>query len=165
MSDTSGYDTPTVNPVDAAHQAAAANAPESAPARTPPDGDEILKERAKTLYDELKPQAANLERDYVLNRTPHDLADAMRELVDGDMPYKEEPQLRLGPPSDPLTENAVGQYAAQRAAAEAAEGERDAMREELKSRGPGSEQPPNSSTGGGGYPTAQPGLPPPQPQA
>jgi hypothetical protein len=116
MTDTAGY------PV--------AQSPPPPPA-APADVEALIEERTQALFDELKPYAQREYRDYFINRAPKELADAMRELVEGESPEADLLPLPKGPPSDPPTENAIGQYAAMRAAAKAAEAAKEEVRAEV----------------------------------
>jgi hypothetical protein len=131
MTDTAGYPAET-------QQAAP-------PPPAPADPVAVAKERAQAMFDELKPYAQREYRAYFINHAPKEVADAMRDLVEAESPEDALAPLPKGPPSDPPTENAIGQYAAMRAAATAAEGKKDEVRAEIKKAGPGAEQPPTAA--------------------
>ena len=97
---------------------------------------------ADALYDELKPMATATARDYVLARTPAKMQDYMVTKIEADWPVPpigEDAMNRL--PSDPPTSNAIGQYAAMRAAAEAAEAKKPEIRAEFERIAGASDQP------------------------
>jgi hypothetical protein len=111
---------------------------------------------AQDLYDQLLPYAQREWREFFISRAPASCAEAMLELVNTKMPEEELPPLPAGPPSDPPTENAIGQYAAQRAAAKAAASQVDEVRAEMV---PASTEPPPTAPVEPQQPPQQPTFP------